>query len=46
MTIQQFQTEAQKGADPAIKQFAATTLPTLRTHLALAQQNLNALGGP
>jgi putative membrane protein len=33
-----FQKEAQDGSDPALKQFAASTLPTLQAHLRLAQQ--------
>jgi putative membrane protein len=33
-----FQKEAQSGTDPALKQFAASTVPTLQAHLRLAQQ--------
>jgi len=33
-----FQKEAQNGSDAALKQFAASTLPTLQAHLRLAQQ--------
>ncbi len=31
--VSEFQTEAQNGTNPDIKQFAATTLPTLKEHL-------------
>lgn len=36
--IELFQKEAQDGTDAALKQFAASTLPTLQAHLRLAQQ--------
>ena len=35
--VGEFQTEATNGTDADIKAFAAKTLPTLRTHLSLAQ---------
>ena len=35
--VGEFEAEASNGADAAIKAFAAKTLPTLRTHLKLAQ---------
>jgi len=38
--VNEFQSEAQGGADPNIKQFAASTLPMLQEHLTLAK-NLN-----
>jgi putative membrane protein len=36
--ISLFAKEAQNGSDPALKQFAASTLPTLQAHLKYAQQ--------
>lgn len=36
--IKDFQKEANSGQDPKIKDFASTTLPTLQTHLQMAQQ--------
>ena len=36
--VSEFETEANSGADPQLKAFAATTLPTLKTHLRLAKQ--------
>ncbi len=36
--ISLFQKEAQSGSDAALKQFAASTLPTLQAHLKYAQQ--------
>jgi putative membrane protein len=41
--IRMFQSEAQGGTNPAIKQFASQTLPTLQQHLELAK-NLNKTG--
>lgn len=38
VAIALFQKEAQNGTDPALKQFAEKTLPTLQAHLRLAQQ--------
>jgi len=38
--ISLFQKEAQSGSDAALKQFAASTLPTLQAHLKYAQQAL------
>lgn len=35
--IKAFEAEADKGTDPDVKNFAATTLPTLREHLKAAQ---------
>jgi putative membrane protein len=36
--IQEFKEEASKGQDPAVKNFAQQTLPTLEEHLKLAKQ--------
>jgi putative membrane protein len=36
--VKAFEKEAKDGKDPVLKQFAATTLPTLNEHLALARQ--------
>ena len=36
--VSEFETEANSGADPQLKAFAATTLPTLKIHLRLAKQ--------
>jgi putative membrane protein len=35
--VAEFQKEAEEGQDPDIKNFAATTLPTLKQHLQLAE---------
>ncbi len=35
--VHEFQVEAQNGTDPNIKQFAASTLPTLEEHLKMAK---------
>ena len=35
--IAEFQREADHGSDPAVKQFASSTLPTLQEHLRLAE---------
>jgi putative membrane protein len=44
--VKQFQTEAQNGTDPNIKNFASSTLPTLQEHLtmvkSLSQSEKNA----
>jgi putative membrane protein len=42
--VNEFRTESQSGADPDIKQFAAKTLPTLESHLKLAQDDSKAVG--
>ncbi len=36
--VKLFQDEATKGKDPAVKQFAQQTLPTLQEHLQMAQK--------
>ena len=41
--VSKFQSEAQGGDNPAVKEFAAQTLPTLQQHLALAK-NLQKSG--
>jgi hypothetical protein len=35
--LQKFQREADKGNDPAVKQFASKHVPVLKKHLELAQ---------
>ena len=35
--VSEFKSEANRAKDPSVKQFAATTLPTLQQHLELAQ---------
>jgi putative membrane protein len=35
--VKEFQREAQNGADPAVKTFASSTLPTLQEHLKLVK---------
>lgn len=45
--IKEFQKEANRGANPDIKSFASSTLPTLQQHLELAksaEQKVNASG--
>jgi putative membrane protein len=42
--IKAFETEANEGKDPAVKAFAAKSLPMLRTHLKLAQDLAQSLG--
>jgi putative membrane protein len=41
-----FQTEAQSGADPEIKAWAAKTLPTVEAHLKHAQHVSGTVGAP
>jgi putative membrane protein len=41
--VAEFQQEADQGQDPDIKNFAATTLPTLKEHLQLAQTDLSKI---
>jgi hypothetical protein len=36
--IKEFENEANNGMDSSLKNFASTTLPTLRTHLQMAEQ--------
>ena len=36
--VQKFRTEADSAADPDVKSFAAKTLPTLESHLQMAQE--------
>ncbi len=35
--VTEFQSEAQSGSDPNVKQFAASTLPTLQEHLSMVK---------
>ena len=39
--VSEFQKEAQNGTDPNVKQFAASTLPTLQEHLNMVKQLKN-----
>ena len=39
-----FQKETDSGTDPAIRSFAAKTLPTLKKHLAMAQKAAQEVG--
>jgi putative membrane protein len=39
--VAEFQKEADEGQDPDVKNFAATTLPTLKEHLQLAQTTMS-----
>lgn len=41
--VAEFQKEADQGQDPDIKNFAATTLPTLKEHLQLAQTTMSKI---
>ena len=41
--VKDFQSEGKSAKDPDIKNFAASTLPTLQQHLDLAQQTENAV---
>jgi putative membrane protein len=43
--IAAFEREAKSGKDPAVRQFAQDTLPTLREHLKLAQAMQKSVGG-
>ena len=36
--VKEFEDEAKNGKDPAVKQFAQQTLPTLREHLQMAEK--------
>lgn len=42
--VNEFRTESKSGSDPEVKQWAAKTLPTLETHLKLAQDDNKAVG--
>jgi putative membrane protein len=42
--VNEFRTESRSGADPEVKQWAAKTLPTLESHLKLAQDDSKAVG--
>jgi putative membrane protein len=41
--VAEFQREADSGTDPDLKAFAARTLPTLKEHLQMAEDTLNAV---
>ena len=43
--IPNFEREASRGADPDLKQFASSTVPTLKEHLEMAQKAQKSLGG-
>src|SRR4051812_7632270 len=42
--VNEFRMESQPGSDPDVKAFASKTLPTLESHLKLAQDDGKALG--
>ncbi len=42
--VTEFRTESKSGSDPDVKQWAAKTLPTLESHLKLAQDDSKAVG--
>ncbi len=42
--VNEFRTESRAGSDPEVKQWAAKTLPTLESHLKLAQDDSKAVG--
>ena len=43
--VAEFQKESSNGADPDLKNWAATTLPTLQEHLRMAKEALSAVNG-
>lgn len=43
--IAEFQREANNGKDPDVKAWAAKTLPTLQSHLQMAQDTESQMGG-
>jgi len=44
--VAEFRKEANNGSDPDLKQWAATTLPTLEEHLKMAKEAYGAVTGP
>jgi len=44
--ISEFKKEAMSGGDPALKQFAAETLPTIQDHLKQAREMARTVGAP
>ena len=42
--VKDFETQANGGSDPDIKNFAAKTLPTLKNHLQMARDTANKVG--
>jgi putative membrane protein len=42
--VSEFRMESKSGSDPDVKQWAAKTLPTLESHLKLAQDDSKAVG--
>jgi putative membrane protein len=42
--VNEFRTEAKAGADADVKSWASNTLPTLETHLKMAQDANRAVG--
>jgi putative membrane protein len=42
--VAEFEKQAEKGSDPAVRAFAQQTLPTLREHLQLAQELATRVG--
>jgi putative membrane protein len=45
MDVKEFQKEANSGKDPQLKNFASTTLPTLQSHLQMAQSTEAKVNG-
>jgi putative membrane protein len=42
--VEDFKTQAEQGTDPDVKSFAAKTLPTLQSHLQMAQETAKKVG--
>jgi putative membrane protein len=42
--VSEFQKASRSASDPQVKQFAESTLPTLKDHLSMAQQTASSVG--